>query len=122
VEARKRWRAPNTRRRYERARNQSLFRTVNERVEQVNQAFRLVLEDAEFICECANDDCMERIRLTVDEYHDIRRIPTHFFVKPGHVYREFERVIQENGTHVVVEKFGVAGKAAVEAALATLPR
>jgi hypothetical protein len=104
------------------ARNQSLFRKVNERVAEVNEAFRLVLEDAEFICECADDECMERISLTLDEYKDVRRSPTHFFVMHGHVYPEFERVIAENGMHVVVEKFGAAGKAAVEAALATLPR
>jgi hypothetical protein len=104
------------------ARNQSLFRTVNQRIDEINEAFRLVLEDADYVCECASDHCMERIPLTVDEYNDVRRIPTHFLVKPGHVYPEFERIIQENGTHVVVEKFGVAGKAAIEAALATLPR
>jgi hypothetical protein len=104
------------------ARNQSLFRTVNERIEEINEAFRVVLEDAEFVCECANDNCMERIPLTIDEYNDVRRIPTHFLVKPGHVYPEFECVVAENGTHVVVEKFGVAGKAAVDAALAMLPR
>jgi hypothetical protein len=104
------------------ARNQALFRRVNERIEEVNEAFRLMLDDADFVCECAHDNCMERIPLTADEYHDVRRIPTHFVVKPGHVYPEIERVVQENATHVVVEKFGVAGKAAVEAALATLPR
>jgi hypothetical protein len=102
--------------------NQSLFRTVNERIEEINEAFRIALEDAEFICECANDSCMERIPLTVDEYRDVRRTLTRFIVKPGHVLPEQERVIQENGTHVVVEKFGVAGTAAVRAAPATLSR
>jgi hypothetical protein len=104
------------------ARNRALFRIVNERIDEINESFRLVLEDAEYICECANDNCMERIPLTVDEYRDVRRIPTHFLVKPGHVFPEVERVIHENGTHIVVEKFGVAGKTAVQAALATLPR
>jgi hypothetical protein len=104
------------------ARNQSLFRNVNERIEEVNEAFRLVLEDAEFVCECADDDCMDRIPLTVDEYADVRRVSTQFVVKPGHVYPSFEQVVNENGTHVVVEKFGVAGAASVEAARATLPR
>jgi hypothetical protein len=104
------------------ARSQSLFRNVNERIEEINEAFRLVLEDADFVCECADDDCMERIALTVDEYADVRRGPTHFVVKPGHVDPNFERVVDENRTHAVVEKFGVAGTAAVEAARASLPR
>ena len=53
---------------------------------------------------------MERIALTIEEYHEIRRLPTHFFVRPGHVYPDFERVIAEPDGYVIVEKFGDAGK------------
>jgi hypothetical protein len=67
----------------------------------------------DFVCECADDQCMERITVTLAEYEDLRRFPTHFFVKPGHVFREFERVVQETAGYTVVEKFGEAGKQAL---------
>jgi hypothetical protein len=88
------------------ARNQALIREVNERIEQV-------AEDAAhpaFLCECANPDCVEMIVLSVAEYESIRSSPTRFPVKPGHVYVEFERVVEENGHYIVVEKFGAAGE------------
>jgi hypothetical protein len=97
------------------ARNQSLFRAVNEQIEAANETFRLRLGDrVDFVCECADDQCMERITVTLAEYEDLRRFPTHFFVKPGHVFREFERVVQETGGYTVVEKFGEAGKQALK--------
>jgi hypothetical protein len=45
-------------------------------------------ERVEFVCECANDNCLERIANTLAQY-ELRRFPTHFVVEPGHVYREF---------------------------------
>jgi hypothetical protein len=97
------------------ARNQALFRSVNEQIEAANQTFSVLLEDrVDFVCECADDSCMERITVTLAQYEDLRRFPTHFFVKPGHVYREFERIVEEIDGYVVVEKFGEAGRQALK--------
>jgi hypothetical protein len=88
------------------ASNQALIREVNERIEQL-------AEDAAhpvFLCECANPDCVEMIELSVAEYESIRSSPTRFPVRPGHVYLEFERVIEENVHYIVVEKFGEAAE------------
>jgi hypothetical protein len=95
------------------ARNQSLFRAINERIEEVNESFRLALEEAEYVCECADNDCMDRIALTPEEYHEVRRVPTHFFIRREHVRPYFERVVQSRDGYVVVEKFGDAGAEAV---------
>ena len=86
------------------AHNQALIREVNERIE-------LVAEDAahpEFLCECADTNCVEMIELSIDEYESIRSSPVRFPVKLGHDYPEFERVVEENERYVVVEKFGEA--------------
>jgi hypothetical protein len=78
------------------ARNQALFRAVNEQIEASNQKFHMTLGDrADFVCECADDNCMERITVTIDQHEALRRFPTHFIVKRGHVYPEFERVVEE---------------------------
>lgn len=102
------------------ARNQSLFRSLNEKVNEINKSFQTVLEDADYICECAKNDCMDRIRLSLEEYDDIRRVPTHFFVKRHHVFPEFERVVDERDGYVVVEKYGEAGAEAVALARKSL--
>jgi hypothetical protein len=96
------------------ARNEALFRRVNERVEEVNQAFESILGDADFFCECADIDCMEKIRMTLREYEALRDVSTHFAVKPGHVLPENERVVEERVGYVVVEKIGRAGERAAE--------
>jgi hypothetical protein len=104
------------------ARNQSLFRAINEKISEVNQSFRVALEDADHVCECADDHCMDRITLTKDEYTAIRRTPNHFFVKARHVFPEVERVVDERDGYVIVEKFGVAGAEAVALARETVQK
>jgi hypothetical protein len=96
------------------ARNEALFRRVNERVEEVNQAFESILDDADFFCECADVDCLEKIRMTLTEYEALRDVSTHFAVKPGHILPENERVVEERVGYVVVEKIGRAGERAAD--------
>ena len=96
------------------ARNEALFRRVNERVEEVNKAFESILGDSDFFCECADVDCMEKIRMTVSDYEALRDVSTHFAVKPGHILPENERVVDERVGYVVVEKVGHAGERAAE--------
>jgi hypothetical protein len=90
------------------ARNEALFRRVNERVEEVNRAFEPILDVADFFCECADVECMEKIRMSIPEYEDLRKDSTHFAVKPGHVDPTVERVVEERPGYVVVEKVGQA--------------
>jgi hypothetical protein len=44
--------------------NQSLFRDVNERVNDINKAQDLWVTLSERVCECVHDTCTERIQLT----------------------------------------------------------
>jgi hypothetical protein len=96
------------------ARNQSLFREINERVKQLNDGFSMVLPVGEWICECADDTCVERIELSAQAYEVVRADGTHFIVAPGdaHVFPEVERITERSELYWVVEKFGRAGEAA----------
>ena len=83
------------------AHNQALLREVNERIEKLG-------DDAahpEFLCECADTNCVEMIQLSIAEYESIRSSPVRFPIKLGHDYPEFERVVEENEHYIVVEKF-----------------
>lgn len=45
-------------------RNQVLYRELNERVREMNEAFDSLLPLGEWICECADEECFERIEMT----------------------------------------------------------
>lgn len=92
------------------ARNQSLFRAINDELH--SRASASAGERLTIVCECADTGCVERIELEGAEYRHIRQEPTHFAVLPGHVYPELERVIGEYGAFAVVEKTGTAARVA----------
>jgi hypothetical protein len=96
------------------ARNQSLFREINERVKQLNEGFSMVLPVGEWICECADDTCVERIELSAGEYEAVRVDGKHFLVSPGeeHVFSDVELVVERSDRFWVVEKVGTAGEEA----------
>lgn len=96
------------------AKNEALFRLVNERIEEVNET----LGDgkpADFLCECGDDVCTAPVSLTLAEYEEVRSDPTHFVIAHGHDVIDVERVIEQNERFAVVEKFsGEAERIAVE--------
>ncbi len=84
------------------ARNQVLFREVNERI-------REVLDSADgypvdFMCECSQTDCTETISLDRDEYEDVRSKGNRFVLVPGHEILDVEQVVEDNGRFRLVEK------------------
>jgi hypothetical protein len=90
------------------AKNEVLFRTVNEAIEQ--QALRFGgIDEYEFICECASRTCLDRITLTLRQYEHIRADGTRFFVAPGHANVELEKVVEQAPRYHVVQKDGAAG-------------
>jgi len=94
------------------ARNQALFRAVNERLAEINDAFDALLPLGEWVCECANDDCLQPLQLTHGEYEAIRQDGTTFLVFPeeGHFFPEVERVTEHHERYWVVEKLGIAAR------------
>lgn len=99
------------------ARNQVLFRAINERVEAVTRSFG-VQNTISLVCECSHTDCATQIELRRDEYERIREHGARFLVVSGHELLEVERVVEEKGGWLVVEKIE-AGRAV---ALAEDPR
>jgi hypothetical protein len=94
------------------ARNESLFRAANDEVEAVARGRTAMF--TEFVCECSRIDCTEPIPLTLTEYEEVRKVATHFVVRPDHVNEEVEVVVDSGeGRYLVVEKIGDAGRTAV---------
>jgi hypothetical protein len=82
------------------ARNEALFREVNERIAESAQRFDS--DHAEFVCECADQDCTERVEATLDEYERARADGAQFLMRPGHVDTNFERVIEQRGSRLAI--------------------
>jgi hypothetical protein len=94
------------------ARNQSRYREVNERVQRINEAFDGLLELGDWICECANEECSERLQLTHEEYEAVRADGTRFAIVPSddHVVADVELVVERHERYWVVEKIGTAAE------------
>jgi hypothetical protein len=86
------------------ARNQSLFRAVNEKLRELNDTFAEVSETYAIACECADVGCVETLHIVMQQYVDVREHPSRFVVLKDHVFPEVERVIAQNNGYVVVEK------------------
>jgi hypothetical protein len=52
--------------------NEALFRTVNERLEELNESFATVTERFEIVCECGDPGCITRISMTKAAYEHVR--------------------------------------------------
>ncbi len=94
------------------ARNQALFRSVNERLSELNEAFEAVTRTFTIACECADTNCIEMVDIRPAQYHDVRANPRHFAVRSGHVYPEVEVVVGESDGYVVVEKIASGAEVA----------
>ena len=85
-----------------RATNESLFRDVNERI--AENAQRDAAVETQFLCECADTSCSERLDATLDEYEEIRSDGATFLLAPGHAEGDIERVVADRGRFHIVEK------------------
>jgi hypothetical protein len=84
------------------ARTESAFREVNERI--AENARRFEAGSTDFICECDDPECTERVEATLEEYEHVRADGTRFLLAPGHGDATIERVVESRREFVIVEK------------------
>ena len=84
------------------ARNQALFREVNERLLELNDGF----QDGSmvFVCECSMVDCTTTLAMSRADYELVRAHPTFFTIAAGHEIPEIEKVIDERNGFTIVQK------------------
>jgi hypothetical protein len=85
------------------AKNEVLFRSVNENIAGMERRSRL---DAGFICECSQLQCSEIIPISVEEWELIHQDRSKFVLVPGHEEAEIERILSQPDGYLVVEKIG----------------
>jgi len=106
------------------AHNQALFRSVNERMEELNQTFDDLEPYGAFMCECFSTDCHEPIEMTLEEYEAVRARPNRFAVvaDPSHVDPQVEEVVNKGKRYWTVDKKGSAAALARELDERSTPR
>jgi hypothetical protein len=94
------------------ARNQALFRAVNEKLRALNDSVESLTGTFTIACECADTNCVDMLDIRPEEYRAIRAEPRTFAVLPGHVFPDVERVVRQSDGHLVVEKLGAGAQMA----------
>jgi transcription initiation factor TFIID subunit TAF12 len=84
------------------ARTEALFRDVNERIAESAQGFDA--DTTQFVCECADPTCTDRLEATLVEYEEVRADGATFMLTPGHEEKDIERIVARRARFDVVEK------------------
>jgi hypothetical protein len=85
---------------------QSLYRVVNEQIEQLGARWTQPYDTMIVVCECADPDCLERFELATSLYDAVRAEPTRFVLAPGHKIADADRVVEAGPDYLIVEKTG----------------
>jgi len=82
------------------AKNEVLFREVNERIRELAPADGRT----EFLCECGDAACVEPVTLSLGQYETVRTDGARFFVRPGHELPDIEEVVERSESFSIVVK------------------
>ena len=92
------------------AKNETLFRNLNERLKELDDRLDTAavgapaIDREEFFCECGQLECMGRFEMNRAQYEAVRAHSERFVVLPGHEDEEIERVVDKQDRFFVVEK------------------
>ena len=84
------------------ARNEAMFRSVNERVEEVVEPGSD--EEIDFLCECGDSHCIDKLTLKRHEYEHVRSDAAQFVVAPGHEIPDIEETVMRTDRFLAVRK------------------
>jgi len=82
--------------------NETIFREVNEQIQDVARRFDMGALD--LICECGNPSCLARIAMSRPEYERLRADPSQFAMAPGHEDASVETVVTREKTYHLIRK------------------
>ena len=84
------------------AKTEAFFRNVNERI--AESAERFGSEEAEFVCECHDQSCVDRVEVPLSDYEAVREKATRFILLPDHENEHVERIVERRPRYRIVEK------------------
>jgi len=92
--------------------NDDIFRKANEQIRARAEVAPAEFEWLPFICECADESCVQVLQVPRDEYERVRSDARLFINAPGHesAAQGWAEVVERHDGYVVVEKQGRAGE------------
>lgn len=84
--------------------NEAVYRTINERIEALNESFGTLAESMTIVCECGELSCAQQIELDPGTYERVRSDPTLFVAVPGHEIEDVEDVVERTERYVILRK------------------
>lgn len=97
--------------------NEAVFREYNEKVQEGRDHMnKLAIEDnqidlidgadlkLQYVCECADENCVSRISLMSDTYNEVHQNRKWFVIANGHEALEVETVVDKRLDYTIVEK------------------
>ena len=86
--------------------NNDRFREANETIQEQADRLGADMDQLPFLCECPDEECVEILLLTRDEYTDVRKHDDHYVTAVGHEDREkpIGQVVARNSGYIVVAK------------------
>ena len=98
------------------AENQALFRSANDRIKQLNEAFEAFSPYGDWTCECMDIQCVDIVQMTLAEYDGVRAHSGRFLVAPAdqHVLPAVERIVERTDRFWLIEKLGGGAEHAAE--------
>lgn len=84
------------------ARNQALYREVNNRIAELASSLVGVGEPQSFICECSRLGCSAQVEVPPEVYAQICDKPGAFLVHPGHEDSVSEEILASQNNYAVV--------------------
>jgi hypothetical protein len=84
--------------------NETVFREVNERLNNLAAGRDVAAAPLDLVCECGNIECRERISIDPAEYERLRSDPMQFAVVRGHDEQDVEEVVVRRPAYDVVRK------------------
>ena len=98
------------------ARNEALFRDLNERTKEITES--LTPGDPppvlEIFCECGQADCVMKLLVSTNVYETVRGHSEQFLVAQGHDIPDVEHVVERADDYLIVAKHAEAAQIARE--------
>ena len=85
------------------ANNEAMFRLANERKSEWEELHTTEAVELYF-CECADQDCRQKVGLRKEDYEEIRSDPRRFLIVLGHEIPDVETVIEKHEGWAVIKK------------------
>jgi hypothetical protein len=76
-----------------REQNQKRFREANARLHDAVEAQVVGAQPVRFLCECADDECLGTVEVTLEEWETVVGKPNHYLMERGHQRSEQEEIV-----------------------------